>query len=442
MRRALGAALAVAWASSRRARAEAVTARSPRRPRRPASTVVPTTVTAPGGPAPTRGRRRSELALSGGDGTVFDTSATAFALPLRGLSTADRRAFAVGNNFFNDNWVTAPASTEGRDGLGPTFNAQSCSSCHFHDGRAEPPDERRRSRARAAAAAQRPRPGRHAAAGPGVRRPAAGPGHQRACRPRRTVHLTYTDVPGRFADGTPYTLPAPTYEIVDPAFGPLAGRLCRSALASPRRSSASACSKPCRRTWSLGRADADDADGDGISGRPNHVVDVATGGTSLGRFGWKANVPTVEQQIAGAFHGDIGITTPLFPEQNCPPEQTACLAAPNGGTPEVDEPSSTGSPSTPARSPCPPAATSASPRHDRGRAAVRRAGVLVVPPSASSRRATSDVAGPERPDDPSLHRPAAARHGPRPGRRPARRRGHRRGVAHPAAVGHRARPRP
>src|SRR3546814_10079843 len=44
----------------------------------------------------------------------------------------------VGNNFFNDNWVTAPASTEARDGLGPVFNAQSCSSCHFRDGRGPP----------------------------------------------------------------------------------------------------------------------------------------------------------------------------------------------------------------------------------------------------------------------------------------------------------------
>src|SRR3546814_6711446 len=44
----------------------------------------------------------------------------------------------VGNNFFNDNWVTAPASTEARDGLGPVFNAQSCSSCHFRDGRGQP----------------------------------------------------------------------------------------------------------------------------------------------------------------------------------------------------------------------------------------------------------------------------------------------------------------
>ena len=48
-------------------------------------------------------------------------------------------------------------STEGRDGLGPLFNAQSCSSCHFQDGRAQPPDGRRRSRARPAPPPQRAR---------------------------------------------------------------------------------------------------------------------------------------------------------------------------------------------------------------------------------------------------------------------------------------------
>ena len=113
---------------------------------------------------------------------------------------------------------------------------------------------------------------------------------------------------------------------------------------------------------------------------------MATGGTSLGRFGWKANVPTVEQQVAGAFHGDIGITTPLFPEQNCPPEQTACLAAPNGGTPEVDEAKLdrvtfyTRTLAVPARR------DAGAPRHGRGRAGVHRAGLLVVPPSAAHDR--------------------------------------------------------
>ena len=69
---------------------------------------------------------------------MFDESGNAFAQSARTLTPEERRAFSVGNNFFNDNWVTAPASTEGRDGLGPLFNAQSCSSCHFHDGRGQP----------------------------------------------------------------------------------------------------------------------------------------------------------------------------------------------------------------------------------------------------------------------------------------------------------------
>ena len=46
-----------------------------------------------------------------------------------------------------------------------------------------------------------------------------------------------------------------------------------------------------------------------------------------------------------------------------------------------------------------------------------------------------------QPGDPSVHRPAAPRHGPRTRRRPARLRGDRGGVAHAAAVGHRPRRR-
>ena len=59
------------------------------------------------------------------------------------------------------------------------------------------------------------------------------------------------------------------------------------------------------------------------------------GAKTLGRFGWKAGRATVRQQVAAAFNGDIGITSPLFPEENCPAIQTACREAPNGGTPEI-----------------------------------------------------------------------------------------------------------
>jgi CxxC motif-containing protein (DUF1111 family) len=83
-------------------------------------------------------------------------------------------------------------------------------------------------------------------------------------------------------------------------------------------------------------AGPDDTDGDGISGRVNHVWDVEHREVRVGRFGWKANQPSLRQQNAGAFRGDIGITSDLFPEEDCPPAQAECRAAPSGGAPELD----------------------------------------------------------------------------------------------------------
>jgi CxxC motif-containing protein (DUF1111 family) len=77
--------------------------------------------------------------------------------------------------------------------------------------------------------------------------------------------------------------------------------------------------------------------GDGISGRLNLVWSPSTGEMALGRFGWKANVATVEEQTAGAFLGDVGITSWLHPDQSCTPAQVECLAAADGGTPEVSD---------------------------------------------------------------------------------------------------------
>jgi len=84
-------------------------------------------------------------------------------------------------------------------------------------------------------------------------------------------------------------------------------------------------------------ADPDDADGDGVSGRINHVWDPVHQGTAVGRFGWKANVPSVAAQTAGAMNGDLGVTTSILPTDGCTPGQTACREAPNGGEPEAHD---------------------------------------------------------------------------------------------------------
>ena len=76
---------------------------------------------------------------SGGAATVFDQSSNAFGQQVTGLSYDEGLYFFAGNSFFKQNWVTAPASTTARDGLGPLFQARSCSSCHGLDGRGQPP---------------------------------------------------------------------------------------------------------------------------------------------------------------------------------------------------------------------------------------------------------------------------------------------------------------
>ena len=81
-----------------------------------------------------------ERNAGGSNGTAFDFGENAFGVSVRGLTAAEEGFFVTGNSFFRSNWVTAPASVQSLDGLGPIFNAISCGSCHFKDGRAKPPD--------------------------------------------------------------------------------------------------------------------------------------------------------------------------------------------------------------------------------------------------------------------------------------------------------------
>ncbi len=275
----------------------------------------------------------ADRAKSGGEGTVDDATGFAFALAMKTLPAEDRRAFAVGNSFFNRNWVRAPASTTGRDGLGPTFNAQSCSSCHLHDGRGRPPADDRdpeRGLLLRLSVGNPPQPVRFYGSQLQDRAIAGVPAEGR-------VRITRTPRPGRYADGTPFELLAPYYSVADRAFGPLPKDVQISPRVAPGVFGVGLLEAVPEATI-VERADPDDEDGDGISGRANRVADGRTRTTgALGRFGWKANVPTVEQQNAGAFNGDIGITSPIFTDENCEPGQRDCARAKTGGRPEIDE---------------------------------------------------------------------------------------------------------
>jgi CxxC motif-containing protein (DUF1111 family) len=62
------------------------------------------------------------------------------------------------------------------------------------------------------------------------------------------------------------------------------------------------------------------------AGRPNMVVDVVTGERVVGRFGWKAQVPNLFQFSGDAYLNEMGITTPLFPDESCPQGDCTLLA--------------------------------------------------------------------------------------------------------------------
>ena len=273
----------------------------------------------------------------GGGTTAFTTNRNAFSLSARNLTNLERRAFEVGDSFFNQNWVTAPASTDARDGLGPTFNAQSCSSCHTLDGRAEPPkdndDPERGLLFRLSI------PGADATGAPLGDPNYGGQLQDRAilkAQPEGRFKTNWREIRGSYGDGEAYTLVQPEYSFDELAYG----ELHPETMASPRIAPVAfgvGLLEAIPESDILDMADPDDEDGDGISGRANMVWDVSEQRTKLGRFGWKANVPTVVQQVAGAFLGDIGITSTLFADENCPGIQDDCAAALSGGEPEIPD---------------------------------------------------------------------------------------------------------
>ncbi|UTW60874.1 c-type cytochrome [bacterium SCSIO 12741] len=269
--------------------------------------------------------------------TVFDVSENAFAFKPPALGSRDELLFFVGNSFFNQNWVSSPSSTTARDGLGPTFNARTCSGCHFKDGRGAPPSFT--GEISTGFLLRLSVPGTDAHGGP-LADPNYGGQLQDQSLPgvpkEGDFEIIYSEVPGTFPDGETYSLRKPTYVISGLNYGSLGAGY----QVSPRIGQQmiglgllEAIDEATLIEW----ADESDSDGDGVSGRINYVWDETKKQISVGRFGWKSNQPNLKQQTAGAFNGDMGITTSLFPDQNCPSPQKDCQQAPHGGEPEITD---------------------------------------------------------------------------------------------------------
>ena len=199
--------------------------------------------------------------------------ADVFDAPLPGLTRAEAAAFARGDEEFERRF--APS-----EGLGPIFNNASCASCHSGDGRGILDNVLQRIGSDA----------------DDLLRAVGGP------------QIQDKAIVGAVPESAPAGA-AVSLRLPPPAFG--VGLI-----------------EAIPDATILALADPADADADGISGRPNIVsvadyVLAATGSPSavntIGRFGRKAQVADLLQQVTEAYHQDMGITSDFLPVENVNP---------------------------------------------------------------------------------------------------------------------------
>ena len=145
-------------------------------------------------------------------------------------------------------------------------------------------------------------------------------------KPEAWLDLQFETISGQFADGSRYELQKPNYKLTQLGYGKLAPHIGLSPRLAPNVFGAGLLNAIAEKDL-LAQEDIQDNDQDGISGRYNRVPNVVTGELEVGRFGFKAKHPNLDQQVAAAFRDDIGITNPLFKEEVCTEAQPSCSKA-------------------------------------------------------------------------------------------------------------------
>ncbi|MAS07225.1 MAG: thiol oxidoreductase [Ahrensia sp.] len=293
--------------------------------------------------APTADFSKAEAfeAMPGGAATTKKTiNRDIFSQHSANLTFEQERDFKLGNALFRKLWVSSPSSTQASDGLGPLFNARSCQACHLKDGRGHPPRAGEGASSMFLRLARAPATAEERAAvedylALNMPDPVYGEQLQEFAVPglKAEGHLAidYEEIPVPLAGGEVVSLRKPSYSVDDLGYGPLdAATTLSPRVAQPMIGLGLV--EAIEPADILAHADPEDADGDGISGRPQLRRMESGAAPVLGRFGWKAQNPTVRIQSAHAFAGDIGISTPDMPKSHgdCTAAQADCLAMPVG----------------------------------------------------------------------------------------------------------------
>jgi len=247
------------------------------------------------------------LDRQGGDTTVDDRTIDAFNHPAENLDADERRTFQLGSAPFDFHWRVPE--------LGPLFNNDACLGCHAGNGRGL---SEIGNGALVSQALVRASLADGTAEEPGGNVPLPGLGlqlqdHAAVGLPEVFVTLAWSELSQTYGDGTVAALRTPVVTVRRPDGSELGPGVELSYRQAPGVFGLGLLEAvPDAALQAL--ADPDDADGDGVSGRTNEVWDPERQSVAIGRFGHKASVATLRQQVAAAFVNDIGLTNKVFLE--------------------------------------------------------------------------------------------------------------------------------
>lgn len=241
----------------------------------------------------------------------------------RNLDEPAQEAFDLGLLVFNSPWVIAGTNNAGRrDGLGPLFIQASCDGCHNNGarGRGEPPDGLLPN----SFVMQLDGP-----AGPygAVFNTRALPGYT----PEGRIEVQWRPRTGRYGSGESWQIREPRYALTSLGYGELSA----DAILRPRIAPAIFGTGLLQAVPATALQEARAAQP--RAQRGEIAWQDIEGRRLPGRFGWRAESVSVEDQTARALAREMGLSSRPRAQDDCTEQQWQCRDAPQGGTPEVSD---------------------------------------------------------------------------------------------------------
>lgn len=268
----------------------------------------------------------------GSDFVTSEKNKSVLLNPIKNLNDEDYDKFILGRSFIKIPWVEAPSATTARDGLGPLFNANTCNSCHPKNGRGTLYNNSNKISRSLIAKVSIKNDGSEE--------------HQKLAKYKGSVpeptyggqfsinaihdlkfeakpHIEYESIKVNFPDGEIDTIYKPIYSLTDLQYGKLHKDSILTFRLAPSLNGLGLIEDISDEDI-LKNVDEHDKNSDGISGRANYVYSPVSKKIEIGRYSWKAHTASIKHQIADAAHNDMGLTTTVFPNENCTKLQSDC----------------------------------------------------------------------------------------------------------------------